>query len=532
MRLLESLEVLSVALATLSLGYAPAWTPLAVGLALLACLAQRRYEGARWQSWPLRAAVGAVVVGNVLLFAATYSGTAPAAGTARSLLHRVPQLLTGTAVVLAGLLTAASCGLLVLIPVFSLPTPGGVFPVSIFDIELQDDQRPEWIEPWDHDKAQPRRLVVRFVYPVAPTLVDSKAVKRAPYFGHMHKRTAAISRVKNCPRFVMEHLEHVTSNALVHKDGTTVLPPMALPGGLPVVVFSHGYCGTFDSHTAFLEDLASHGYFAASISHTMDALTTVFASTGEVVTFNATAPMDMLHSVEDLRTLRQRQLQVRVDDVAFVIRQLRLLNGGRLKGSPTVGANSGVLAGRLDMDRLSAAGHSFGGATALQAMSEIPAIKAAVVFDAWLFALPESIKQSALQKPVLFLQADHFFIENMPYGKGNTAQVANIVSATNQQKEGIAALGAITGAAHADFTDLAMFAPAITTLAKVTKLPGPWVHKVMVTVSLGFLRCATTSDDDDSVRRVLRSLSQRVAAEYPSLVTLTMQPQRATSPAA
>ena len=44
----------------------------------------------------------------------------------------------------------------------------------------------------------------------------------------------------------------------------------------PVVVFTHGYTGTFTDYTYIFEDLASRGYVVASVDHTYEATAVAF----------------------------------------------------------------------------------------------------------------------------------------------------------------------------------------------------------------------------------------------------------------
>ena len=47
-------------------------------------------------------------------------------------------------------------------------------------------------------------------------------------------------------------------------------------GAHPVVVFTHGYTGTFTDYTFIFEDLASRGYVVASVDHTYEATAVEF----------------------------------------------------------------------------------------------------------------------------------------------------------------------------------------------------------------------------------------------------------------
>ena len=60
--------------------------------------------------------------------------------------------------------------------------------------------------------------------------------------------------------------------------------PAATPARFPVIVFQHGYTGLPSSHTALMEDLASHGWAVLNLIHPYEATGAMLAD-GTVVTF-------------------------------------------------------------------------------------------------------------------------------------------------------------------------------------------------------------------------------------------------------
>jgi predicted dienelactone hydrolase len=176
--------------------------------------------------------------------------------------------------------------------------------------------------------------------------------------------------------------------------------PAAAPARFPVIVFSHGYTGLPSSHTALMEDLASHGWAVLHVVHPYES-TAAKLGDGTVVLFtdekNAMRPqivavmdewgpeggtMEKVVNARDdaeketllrgyLATLKNTSTVVTrwVADVRVVLDRL-----------PRSGPGS-ALAARLDLSRLGAAGHSMGGVMAGQFCVEDRRCKAALNLD-------------------------------------------------------------------------------------------------------------------------------------------------------
>ena len=129
---------------------------------------------------------------------------------------------------------------------------------------------------------------------------------------------------------------------------------------LPVVVFSHGLGGTGFNYTCLIEDLVSRGYVVASIEHTYTA-SAVWFPDGRVVPRHAENPPTGLSSEERFKWMVARtmeEISQGAADVRFVLDQIRRANGNR---------EQLLLAGRLDLNRVAAMGHSAGAEFATRA---------------------------------------------------------------------------------------------------------------------------------------------------------------------
>jgi len=159
-------------------------------------------------------------------------------------------------------------------------------------------------------------------------------------------------------------------------------------GSHPVVVFTHGYTGTFTDYTFLFEDLASRGYIVASVSHTFETTAVEFPDGRLLKSVMGSHLQQKLQINEPSTTLA---VAVRLSDLRFVMNQLDALNVR--EKSPFFAA--------LDMSRVALAGHSLGGMTALLGVELDPRFRAAVSLDG---VMPSSWFH-ATQKPIMMLTA-------------------------------------------------------------------------------------------------------------------------------
>lgn len=170
--------------------------------------------------------------------------------------------------------------------------------------------------------------------------------------------------------------------------------PAAETTPLPVIMYSHGSGGAVEENDAYFEHLVSRGYIVVSIGHTYDAsLVTLndgviaresdelsdyadlalpdddqdpdLAFTDEKVValsripIGETPPVNLLSSyhyfLSEVLFGSRNNMELRVQDMQFVLSQLEALNSGRIQSN---------LTGLFDLTRIGAVGYSFGGASA------------------------------------------------------------------------------------------------------------------------------------------------------------------------
>ena len=163
----------------------------------------------------------------------------------------------------------------------------------------------------------------------------------------------------------------------------------------PVLVFSAAGFPPL-SLSAILEDVASHGYVIVGVNHTYESILTVFPD-GRVAPMNTEfmQPVFGPYSGEAQVAIDGRAAIVRqkVADMRFVAEQVAVLNEG-----------TGPLAGRLDLSRLGAFGHSMGGDAALEYCRASEACRAAANLDGGIWG---EVGRVGVERPTLLVLADH-----------------------------------------------------------------------------------------------------------------------------
>jgi predicted dienelactone hydrolase len=256
---------------------------------------------------------------------------------------------------------------------FDLPAPTGAYKVGTTAWQLTDDRRTETFA----DGNQPRQVEVLAWYPADAAANGPRASYLRAGLAEVQGFAAQLGPSKNA----FDGLAQVQTHAFVD------VPPAATPGRLPTLVFSAGYTGIPSSHTALLEDLASHGFVVLDVVHPYEQ-TAATLDGGVVTSFDgagaflpgiravfgewakedeAMARVSSAGDVDEQRRLvrtylaglEQTTASLRrwVDDTRLVVDRLASLPPG---------SAAGRLAARVDERRLGVFGHSMGGVTAAQ----------------------------------------------------------------------------------------------------------------------------------------------------------------------
>jgi predicted dienelactone hydrolase len=207
-----------------------------------------------------------------------------------------------------------------------------------------------------------------------------------------------------------------------------------------VVILRGGLGAWTTDYTTLAEDLASHGYVVVGFDAPGRTGVVVFPD-GRVVERPTENNPETVADADARRALAERLLAAWVDDVGFVVDRLERLNAGQ---SAVAG---GLLAGHLNLQAVGVAGHSLGGATALQFCHVDTRCRAGIDID----GLPlGSVVRDGLRTPFMFLMSDHSGEASDPEARRIGADIQSIYDRLPADARSMVTL---PGSNHFSFSD-------------------------------------------------------------------------------
>mmetsp|Transcript_616 Transcript_616/g.1427 ORF Transcript_616/g.1427 Transcript_616/m.1427 type:complete len:446 (-) Transcript_616:46-1383(-) len=268
----------------------------------------------------------------------------------------------------------------------------------------------------------------------------------------------------------------------------------------PPIIFSHGLGGNRSCYSGVCVDLASHGFVVICPEHSDGSASVNVLPDKTIIEhkfipnkpeillppqrikhgFTRTMVPEKQPVKQTQYEFRNAQLRLRVAEVRFCVTCLGQINNGS-----NTAVLEGALTGRLDMGRLCAVGHSFGGATAIEACSEDDRFAACIAHDAWLFPLSEPTLHLSLKVPTLLLLADTF---DMLWPTTGRKVLDAWVQRSRESGVEVAAVH-VNGSKHQNFADFTLLAPDITQGMGIAGPNEPIsVHYLIARMNADFLR--------------------------------------------
>ncbi|KZE48325.1 hypothetical protein AV540_17145 [Brevibacillus parabrevis] len=419
-------------------------------------------EKARWQMGPIY--IIALIV--IVYFAAgIFSDFVKQKTVLQSILLSVPALMISV----IGLLLPC------LLPVFSFANPTGAYKIGTVDYTWTDNSRIA------HDGFS-RKINARIWYPAHP---DS-LLQKADYVPEVSLMAKALENHFGIPSFLLQYTKlietHSYANASFVADVKTA----------PVIFLSHGNMngGRF-TNTFQAVDLASNGYIVVAVEHPGTALMATYPDGSYTPFHDSSSHLPMEYQIQNEASLPV--IKEQVQDIGFALEQLKKLNQAE-SGSPLVG--------KADFSRLGIIGHSFGGATVVEAMYRYPVFRAGINMDGYLYG---EERDEALDRPLLIMNGGF-----VPEELGESVEMQQ----TEQQRRA-RILGPKGGeldfaqAGHLSFTDIPLYSPLLHALS-----PKPQQNHASINeVTVAFMNRHLKGDTAASV--------QAIADRYPEV---TMHP--------
>lgn len=250
-------------------------------------------------------------------------------------------------------------------------------------------------------------------------------------------------------------------------------------GEFPLVIFSHGAFGYYQSNYSTYAELASHGYVVAALDHPHHAFFTE-DSDGNIIIVdnefikNAMEFSNGNKSEEEAFTISQEWMKLRTEDESFVLDAIKIAhNSGKLNDSFYTENKSEILSllSKTDIDKIGLIGHSMGGATAVALGRERSDIDAVVDLDGTMLSEIINIKNGKCEYssepypvPVLDFrkEEDYNEIKQLKNERNYTDSYVFSFAYANDYVVENAKNGrtvVFKNVGHMDFTDLSLFSP-------------------------------------------------------------------------
>jgi dienelactone hydrolase len=262
-----------------------------------------------------------------------------------------------------------------------LPALTGPYSVGRTQFDWTDQTRSDTANSGGH-----REIVAWMWYPASP----KAGAKQAQWYPGKWGDHFWSDFAKTYPDAANENKHYDIHAVLAH--AYVDAPLRSTPKKFPILLFGPGMGDVPLKYASLIEDLASHGYIVIGL------VPTYYSGFSEFSDGRVPEDRDPGQAAPgDHRALQQAFQTANtlwVGDMAFILSQLETLNA----------AHANPFGGRLDLKRVGAFGHSFGGSTAIQIAKDDARVRAAIDIDGTLFG---DAATGGPNKPLLVFNSDH-----------------------------------------------------------------------------------------------------------------------------
>ena len=207
-------------------------------------------------------------------------------------------------------------------------------------------------------------------------------------------------------------------------------------GKFPIVIYSHGHQSIKVANTSQAEEMASNGYIVIAFDHTYDAALTVIDDDNIIYSRSKLPQNDDEAASEKMIKRVKSQLEIRTDDISFIIDKIELKF-----------SNDKSFSDIADFNNIGIFGHSFGGCTAIKSAYNDNRIDAVLGLDAYFLPLSKDLIKKDLNKPFAH-------IGQVDWGTSNNYNIMEEFGKNNSKSS---YHFSVEGSKHNDFTDFSQF---------------------------------------------------------------------------
>lgn len=240
---------------------------------------------------------------------------------------------------------------------------------------------------------------------------------------------------------------------------------------MPLVIFSHGAFGYYQSNASLYMELASNGYVVASIEHPYHSIFT-HDSTGKTIIADSNFLNDAMtvgsgdDSEADVFAVTSEWMKIRTADMNFAIDSLKAgsTDGWYIEDGQQEGVSKAV--SLIDSSKIGLVGHSMGGAASVTC-GRREDISAVVDLDGTMIGENIGVNgddiivnEEPYNTPLLDVQNQEHHNEAVEAERIGYAYSNNIIT----ENAGTAYRTYFANSEHMDFTDLPLFSPVLASL--------------------------------------------------------------------
>ena len=262
-------------------------------------------------------------------------------------------------------------------PIFTMPEPTGRYGIGTFEDHLIDQQRSETKRgtlPIENPKR--REVPITVWYPTFANHVERLEPEYYP-----RSLGECISLVFRLPKVLFRHLSQVKTHTF------RSVPLASDQSSYPVLLFSPGIRSTRFQSLTLIEEWVSRGYIVVGMDHPYTSGRVTLADRS-VATYQHEPEFAESSLLYDYNV---KEIAVRAADASFVMDILEQWNTSE---------SGHLLSGKMDLNQVGIVGHSYGGATAAEAMVNDKRFAAALSLEGGFWG---KVSHTPLERPFLYL---------------------------------------------------------------------------------------------------------------------------------
>lgn len=266
----------------------------------------------------------------------------------------------------------------------------------------------------------------------------------------------------------------------------------------PLIIFSHGAFGYYQSNVSTYMELASNGYIVMSLDHPYHSFFT-HDTEGKLLTVDPNFIQEVMRineegiSEEEILEKSHKWLAIRTADMNFVLDSVEVAKSEGISSEvwfiQSEESEIVKVLSMTDSDRIGLMGHSLGGAASVSVGREREGIDAVIDLDGTMLGEELSYENGVYQfydeaypVPLLSIDNEEHYEEGIMVGDlyVNTVVVKNAVDSRHTY---------FVGSGHMNFTDLPLFSPILASLLGTGTIDETECIKTMNAIVLDYFNC-------------------------------------------